>query len=205
MARRSASLDHRPLRRDAELNLARIVVAARDVFAELGYEASMEQIAARADVGVGTLYRRFPTKADLPDAAKERTKEIAQQVMAEVPGPEAVFEFLRRCVAVPSCWRATISRSPWSGHKSPLVEVAPLIDRILKLSQQAGTVRRDVRTSDLVVLLMSVRAVADLFEPHAPGSARRFLELALDGLRPGQPARLPAPMTPAQLDDVFTR
>ena len=55
----------KPLRRDAELNLARILLAARDVFAEHGYEASMEQIAARAEVGIGTLYRRFPNKADL--------------------------------------------------------------------------------------------------------------------------------------------
>jgi AcrR family transcriptional regulator len=55
----------KPLRRDAELNLARILLAARDVFAEHGYQASMEQIAARAEVGIGTLYRRFPNKADL--------------------------------------------------------------------------------------------------------------------------------------------
>ena len=53
----------KPLRRDAELNLARILLAVRDLFAEHGYEASMEQIAARAEVG--TLYRRFPNKADL--------------------------------------------------------------------------------------------------------------------------------------------
>ncbi len=68
----------KPLRRDAELNLVRILLAARDVFAEHGYEASMEQIAARADVGIGTLYRRFPNKADLcaavVDAATDRTR-----------------------------------------------------------------------------------------------------------------------------------
>ena len=106
--------ESRPLRRDAEINLGRILSAARDVFAEEGYEASMEAIAARAEVGVGTLYRRFPTKADLLDAvvrvAKERNREIAEEVLAEVAPGDAVFEFVRRCIAVPSCWRATISR-----------------------------------------------------------------------------------------------
>src|SRR3974390_1691711 len=91
----------KPLRRDAELNLARILTAARDVFAEHGYEASMDQIAARAQVGIGTLYRRFPAKADLCaaviDAATERTRRIAHEVLLEVSPGEAVFEFVRGC------------------------------------------------------------------------------------------------------------
>ena len=106
----------KPLRRDAELNLARILVAARDVFAEHGYEASMEQIAARAEVGIGTLYRRFPNKADLcaavVDAATERTRQIADEVLRGGPG-DAVFEFVRRCVDAPSCWRAATEAPPW--------------------------------------------------------------------------------------------
>ncbi len=82
MGRRRTNVTHeatdaKPLRRDAELNLARILLAARDVFGEYGYDASMEQIAARAEVGIGTLYRRFPNKADLcaavVDAATDRT------------------------------------------------------------------------------------------------------------------------------------
>src|SRR5271155_3652022 len=90
------STEAKPLRRDAELNLVRILAAARDVFAEYGYEASMEQIAARAEVGIGTLYRRFPNKADLcaavVDAATERTRQIANEVLLEVAPCEAVFE-----------------------------------------------------------------------------------------------------------------
>ncbi len=115
----AATPDNRPLRRDAELNLARILVAAREVFAEFGYEASMEQIATRAEVGIGTLYRRFPNKADLlaavVDAATARTCQIANEVLAEVAPADGVFEFIRRCVATPTCWRAVTSRRPWSG------------------------------------------------------------------------------------------
>ena len=107
----------RPLRRDAEVNLGRIFAAARDVFAEQGFDASMEAIAARAQVGVGTLYRRFPTKAALlsavVDAARARNRQIAREVLDDVPAAEAVFEFVRRCVAAPSTWRAAIAAPPW--------------------------------------------------------------------------------------------
>ncbi len=198
----------RPLRRDAEVNLGRILAAARDVFAELGYEASMEQIAARADVGVGTLYRRFPHKSDLFDAvveeAKQRSRDIAVAVLAEVPDADAVFEFVRRCIAVPSCWRATISTPPWSGQaRTTLEQMAPLLRKILVRSQEAGTIRPDVDVSDLVLTLMSVRAIADLCDAQVPGSSSRYLELALDGLRPGhQPPEQP-PMTIRQLGRVF--
>ena len=80
----------------------------------------MEAIATRADVGVGTLYRRFPTKADLfsavVEAARRRTREIAEEVLADVAADEAVFEFVRRCIAVPSVWRDTISGAAVGVH-----------------------------------------------------------------------------------------
>lgn len=200
----------RPLRRDAEQNLARVIAAARDVFAEQGYEASMEQIAARADVGIGTLYRRFPNKADLfaavVDAATTRTRTIADEVLAGVAPAAAVFEFVRRCVATPSCWRATTTRRPWSGGQADVVlgDLLPVIGRILAASQQAGTARDDVDPTDVVVLLMSVRAIADLCDTEAPGASQRFLDLALDGIRPGPTSPGRPPMTPRQLGRALT-
>ncbi len=142
-ARPPSPAEDRPLRRDAELNLARIVVAAREVFAEHGYEASMEQIASRAEVGIGTLYRRFPNKADLfaavVDAATERTHQIAVEVLAEVDAGEAVFEFVRRCVATPSCWRAATSRRPWSEPRADTALAAlAALDRADPGRQPAG-------------------------------------------------------------------
>ncbi len=70
----------RPLRRDAELNLERILRAAEDVIAESGLGASMEQIAARAGVGVGTLYRRFPNKESLVVAVFEMAGQRSRQL-----------------------------------------------------------------------------------------------------------------------------
>src|SRR5580658_7951340 len=161
VAQRSSNLSDeatgtKPLRRDAEINLARILVAARDVFAEHGYEASMEQIAARAEVGIGTLYRRFPTKADLCEAvvaaATDRTRQIAHEVLRDTAPGEGVFEFVRRCMGAPSSWRATTSRRPWSedGADRVLATLVPLIGRILKASQRAGTVRSDIVPTDVL-------------------------------------------------------
>ncbi len=200
----------KPLRRDAELNLARILVAARDVFAEHGYDASMEQIAARAEVGIGTLYRRFPNKADLcaavVDAATDRTRQIADEVLGEVDPSDAVFEFIRRCVDAPSSWRAATSRRPWSGGGADraLAALVPRIGQILEVSQRAGTVRPDIVPTDVVVTLMSVRGIRDLCDPDAPGTSRRFLEFALDGLRPGQKSPEQPPMSVKQLGRVLT-
>jgi AcrR family transcriptional regulator len=194
----------RPLRRDAEVNLGRILSAARDVFAEQGYDASMEAIATRADVGVGTLYRRFPTKADLFDAvalaARERVRQIAEDVLTNVGGDEAVFEFVRRCIAAPSVWRATISLPPWgSTHRTWLTHLAPLLADIVDRSKQAGTLRTDVEVTDIVVLLKAVRVIADLCDTPGSKPSLRFLELTLDGLRPGGDALAYPPLSIGQL------
>jgi AcrR family transcriptional regulator len=200
-----ATTTRRPLRRDAEVNLARILDAARLVFAEEGYGASMETIAERADVGVGTLYRRFPRKAELfeavVDEAKKRNREIAETVVAEVPDGEAVFEFVRRCVAAPSCWRATTEAPPWRSTGTGLDLLAPLLDEILARSQRAGTVRVDLAVTDIVVGLLSVRAIADVCDTAGARPSLRFLELMLDGFRPGAPTGPERrALTVAQLD-----
>jgi AcrR family transcriptional regulator len=204
-------LSVKPLRRDAELNLARIMRAARDVFAESGYDGSMEQIAAKADVGIGTLYRRFPHKEDLfnavTDLAKERTIKIGEEVKAEVAAEDALFVFLRRCVATPSCWRVTTARPPWSessGVNSVLKQITPIVDEVLHRSQRARSVREDIVFSDVILALMSVRAVADLCGDKAPTASSRFLELVLDGLRPGSPRPTTPAMSRQQLSRVLT-
>jgi AcrR family transcriptional regulator len=203
----AGTVEQRPLRRDAEVNLSRILVAARDVFAEHGYEASMEEIAMRADVGVGTLYRRFPNKADLLDAvvkaAHERKRQIAEAVLADVAPEDGVFEFVRRCIAVPSCWRATISAPPWRTSGTGLGLTAPLLAEILQRSQEAGSVRPDLEVADIVVVLMAVRSIADVCDSKSATPSLRFLELLLDGLRPGHETPAHDPLTIAQLDRIL--
>lgn len=203
----TAVVEPRPLRRDAEVNLSRILVAARDVFAEHGYEGSMEEIALRADVGVGTLYRRFPNKADLLNAVVKaallRQRQIAEAVLAEVAPEEGVFEFVRRSIAVPSCWRATISAPPWRTSGTGLGETAPVLQEILERSQAAGSVRPDIEVADVVMVLMAVRSIADVCDTKSSRPSLRFLELLLDGLRPGHESPTNDPLTIAQLDRIL--
>lgn len=171
--------DERPLRRDAELNLERILIAARDLFAELGYEASMEQIAGRAGVGIGTLYRRFPTKEDLLGAvtvdAVDRVRRLAEETLAAEDPADALFVFLRRCVTVPTSWRAISTRPPWPGStpQDLLVRTSVPVEQLIANAQQAGAVRHDVTYTDVSLALMSIRVVADRSRPSAPrpGSA----------------------------------
>jgi AcrR family transcriptional regulator len=194
----------RALRRDAELNLRRIRAAAREVFAAEGYDASMEHIAERAQVGVGTLYRRFPSKADLfgevVEFARREVRQMAEDVLSQVEPNRTLFEFLERCIANPVPWRATVSRAPWgAGADATFEELAPLLQRMIDGGQSAGSVREDIEISDVVMALIAARTIADLCDPVSSESSRRFLAFVIDGLRNG-----PAPprYRPASLREV---
>jgi AcrR family transcriptional regulator len=203
----------RPLRRDAELNLERILAAAQDVFAENGFDASMEQIANRAGVGVGTLYRRFPNKESLVVAIMElagaRSQLLVDEVLADATPAEGIFEFLRRCVGIPPSLRALVSRSPKLAetHLTMVAVLAPSINRLLSNAKAAGAVRPDVTFSDIAVILMSVRSVEDRCGELGPQQGQRHLQLLIDGLRvTGSGSTLPhRPLTRAQLDDLLVR
>jgi AcrR family transcriptional regulator len=194
----------RALRRDAELNLNRILSAAREVFAAEGYDASMEQIAERAQVGVGTLYRRFPSKADLfsevVESARREVRQMAEDVLSHVEPNRTLFEFLERCIANPRPWRATISQAPWGeGADVTFEQLAPLLQRMIDQGQSAGAVRDDIEIADVVMALIAARTIADLCDPVASESSQRFLAFVIDGLRTGP---VPPPYRPASLIEV---
>ena len=117
-----------------------------------------------------------------------------------------MFEFLRRCVAAPSCWRVIASRAPGIGNapRSGVSRIEPLVDELLTRAKEAGAVREDVAFTDLAVALMSVRAVADLFDPYVPATSGRYLDVVLAGLRPTGRRLGSTPMTTAQLGRVLT-
>jgi AcrR family transcriptional regulator len=200
----------RPLRRDAEQNLGRILTAAENVFAEYGFEASMEQVATVAGVGVGTLYRRFPDKESLVVAvvemAGQRSRELARSVLAECSPEDGIFEFMRRCLATPSL-RALIARSPRvaATHASLVALVAPPVDRLLAGAKAVGAIRSDVTFSDIVVSLMAVRFVGERCGEVGRRQVERHLELVIDGLRATDSALPHRPLTRGQLDDLLGR
>jgi AcrR family transcriptional regulator len=216
----------RPLRRDAELNLERILVAAQDVFAESGYEASMERIAQRAGVGVGTLYRRFPNKESLVVAimemAGQRSQELVAEVLANAAPAEGIFEFMRRCVGLPASLRALVSRSPHLAetHLAMVESLATPVTRLLTNAKAAGSIRTDVTFSDIAIILLSVRAVEDRYATGEAGGAgeageaaaklgrqqgERHLQLLFDGLRTTGSALPHRSLSRAQLYDLLVR
>lgn len=197
---RSSAVPARPLRRDAELNRARILTAARELFVERGNDVGVEEIARRAGVGMGTLYRRFPNKDALVEAILRSTvddiRELAVTVAATEPAASALHCFVVRVLAADPCHGAFLAQRLWSGHTAErmIAEVVPPVAAMLAGAQRAGTVRSDVVLADLLVLMRSLRLVVDLTERVAPGSWRRSLEIILAGFRPdSRGEQLPVP------------
>jgi AcrR family transcriptional regulator len=182
----------RPLRRDAERNRRRILEAAAQAFAERGLGITMDDIAEYADVGVGTVYRRFPNKQALIDALfEERMAELV--AMAESAGQEddpweALTGFVERVQTLQVENRALkelMLDTPQGCERVAGVRelLAPLIERLVARAQASGQLRPDVAWSDLVLMQKMLGAAADV-EPEA---WRRMLAIVVDGLRARDP------------------
>jgi AcrR family transcriptional regulator len=204
----------RGLRADAARNRAAILAVARDVFAEQGLEAPLEVIAARAGVGIATLYRRFPTREKLVAAALvekiAQYAEAAEQAL-EVPDPWAGFAwFVQRICELQACDRGLgdlLSMTLSAGEqieqlrKTANENVITLIDR----AKASGTLRDDFVGEDLLLLLIATAAVMQVTRADAPDAWRRFVALALDAFRGQDSAGLPEPPTTVQMTRAMAR
>ncbi len=176
----------RALRADAARNRERVLRAARDAFAESGYGVPLDEIATRAGVGPGTVYRHFPTKEALFEAVvTARVQDLVADARARADGPDpgaAFFGFLGRIAAESAAKRDLPDAIAIAG--SLREELIAALDVLLRRAQQAGAVRADVRTEDLIVLFKGLFAsLADVSD-----QARRDLVYAVlaDGLRPSR-------------------
>lgn len=153
----------KPIRADAQRNRARILAAADDVFGEGGPQASTEEVARRAGVAIGTVFRHFPTKADLLRALMKRvlrqiTDEAADLVAHGDPGT-ALFEFFALLVERTAASRTAVSLLAEEGTEvsitGPIGSLADTVAHLLARAQQAGAVRADVRLDEVMALLDS--------------------------------------------------
>jgi AcrR family transcriptional regulator len=182
----------RPKRADAQRNYNKLLAAARQAFTEADTETSLEEIARRAGVGIGTLYRHFPTRQNLIEAVYvdevDALSRSARDV-AELPPWEALTAWLRRFVDYVATKQALInelfaeggSTDVFASCRSALYGAGtPLLVR----AQEAGVVRTDVDIGDVLHL---VTGIAKMSAPD-PAQSERILEVALDGLRsrPGE-------------------
>lgn len=180
----------RPLRADARRNVDALLAAAKEVFATAGVDAPVREIAARAGVGLGTLYRHFPHRSDLVTAVFRHevdacADEAPVLAAANEPG-EALARWLYRYVDFIGTKRglaaALHSGDPAFDALPAYFEkrFLPAIGALLDAAAEAGAVPRDVDAMDLL------HAVANLSLPGAderPGHTRRMVGLLLDGLR----------------------
>src|SRR5215467_7279788 len=182
----------RPLRADAERNRQRIMRAAAAVFAERGLQASLDEVARRAGVGVGTVYRRFPTKEAIAGAVlAERVDALAtlaEHASAEPDAWTGQASFLEKAGAEITADRALrqvctyqISRRDWADHARARMQLA--LTKLIECAQQAGALRTDLRPTDIPLIEIMLGAVAAYTHPAQLHSWRRCLLLILDGLR----------------------
>ena len=192
----------RPLRRDARENRDRILAAARTAFAELGTDASVEEIAARAGVGVGTLYRRFPTKDALVDAVFEEHLEqmaaAAEHALDDPDAWQALLGYLTRIVEMQAsdCGLSEILGAHLRAEElvgRARERLRPLVEELISRAQDAGGLRADVVYEDVSVLLWTTGRVVDATRNVAPTFWQRYLALIVDGLSTPGPSPLPQP------------
>jgi AcrR family transcriptional regulator len=176
----------RPMRADARRNYDKLVAAARELFAENGTSAPLEDIAERAGVGIGTLYRHFPTRQALLEAVfHEEVEGMARAAddLSELPPWDALsqwyHQYLRFAATKRALNEALLEEAPDSTElaacKTILSEVGgALIER----AASAGAIRPDVGYSEVARIVGGIAMV-----PVEPEQKDRLLEIALDGLR----------------------
>lgn len=201
------------LRRDARRNRDLLLAAARQVYAEQGVDAPLDDIARRAGVGNATLYRHFPSRGALIEAvfhdtlaATLRTGEEARRSEDPWAGLtaylERIFEGLAADRGANDLMTTSVAGAP--SLEALRAHNRETIGTLVRRAQDRGTVRQDVTAEDLLFTLAALGRVVPAAEAVAPGSWRRYLALLLDGLRTEAARPLPAPpLAFGELEDVL--
>jgi AcrR family transcriptional regulator len=181
----------RPLRADAQRNRDRLLDVAVRAFSEEGPDVTLDAIAKEAGVGIGTLYRHFPTREALVEAAYRsqlaRLCDAAAELLRTMPPDDATRTWMDRFVdymttkrGMAEALRAVIASggNPYAQSRDRLTAA---ITTLLRAGAVAGTVRADVEPGDVLASLSGVSLAAG--EPAQRDQARRLLDLLMDGLR----------------------
>jgi len=187
----------RPLRADARRNRERVLIAARAVFAEQGREAQMDDVARHAEVGVGTVYRHFPTKEALIEAVAidsfERVTAEAQKAL-EIDDPwEAFTSTLWSGAEILAADRAlselmALIPGPMLKGLPVEQELNAAMTELIRRAQEAGALRTDVILDDIPMLMCGVGS-ATRKEHRCPDAWQRHLSIVIDGLRANTASR----------------
>lgn len=194
MSEISPPSDRPLLRRDAERNRRRILATARKLIAERGLGVGYEEIAQEADVGVGTVYRRFPTRDGLfHELFYDRVDavvRIAEEALAVEDPWEGLCQFMRRDFELQSSDRGLrefmLGRTDSTelGQRSR-ERIEPLVTELVERAQAAGRLRADVGQSDIAIILAMLGGLMDASVHVEPDLWRRYLAMVLDGIQRG--------------------
>jgi AcrR family transcriptional regulator len=189
--KRKPTAQTRKPRADSARNRQLLIDAAKGAFSEAGLNVSLEEIARRAGVGIGTLYRHFPTREAVVEAVYRREVEQLTQAVPQLldssPAAEALHQWMhlfvdyiatKRMIA-PSLGTAASRTSPLYATSAELITRA--ITTLLKRAAAAGDVRKDIDPNDLLRAMVGVSYGNP--DPAWEASARRLIDLLMDGLR----------------------
>src|SRR6201999_1912937 len=209
----SATEPDRPLRKDAERNRQRILAAASEVFTERGLEATLDDVARHAGVGVGTVYRRFPDKAALADALFEERIDMMAGLATQAYGAEDPWSGLvsfmfaaAEMLSTDKGLRQLLMFAPY-GHQRvgyARSRMRPAVGKLVERAQAAGQVRPDLGATDIPVLEFMLGATAEYAREVRPDLWRRYLTLMLDALRPARDSYTPLPVPELSVDELAT-
>lgn len=197
------------LRRDAAANRERILTAAVEVFSASGAEAGIDEVARRAGVGVGTVYRRFPTKdALLAEIVAQLLRDLVSVAREALDAaPEAGLAAFLTGAGELQARHAGCLWQLWSGgHEGSetLRELRAIGQQLLARAQRSGAVRGELVYEDIGMLLWSLAGVVESAHGVDPQLWRRTLEIMLHGMKPA-PGKLTHPPLPAGGLDAVAR
>jgi AcrR family transcriptional regulator len=205
----------RPLRSDATRNRERLVASARELFAARGADVPVEAVTRHAGVGMGTLYRHFPTKDDLVDAVLEDAYgewlDAARSALDEHDAWVGFRRYLERALSLHVANRALKDAVAGGAAARPRAEamrsrIRPLLRELIERAQKQGDLRPDFTVEDLPLVFFSTGRVIEATAEVSPDVWRRHLGIVLDGLRTEAATPLPAPpLTRAQVGEIVAR
>jgi len=202
----------RPLRKDAERNRQRLLVAATELFAQRGLDVTLNDVAHHAGVGVGTAYRRWANKEQLIDELFARKlNDVAGLGAQALDDPDAwhgLTTFLEGSLRMQLEDRGLkeLLSDPELGHEQvnqARERIAPLVEVIVERARASGQLRHEFAATDAIFIQLALGALMDRTRDMDPSLYRRYLTMFLDGVRADGP-RSELPVAPLSVEQTHT-